>query len=219
MAGMEHRHVWHLWPSRRWPASAAEESDLIEGLRETVDEMPLRPLDGPTELRVAATALVNILRGGCTWQEASGHLPGLDPRDVISAYDVLERRRSASHAACLTLLDTSTALDEETLESASRLLPVVAARIAELHFAGAHEAADAVRRRSLEQVRSIAALVLEVESRLEDASGERALLLGERLHDPVGESLWSSAHYLPRRATDLSPRRVADLIQDWNPTP
>lgn len=219
-------HVWHLWPSRYWPASAAEEtrfhSDLV-ALSERATRGPVGPVapaDRSSGHRSHVTAVLNALRSGMEATALLEQIPGTAPQSLLEAYEDLEARREASEHAWDAIVRTPRlAAHRATLASARELLPVPLHRIA-TRVAGGGTAAAAVATIAA-QVQRHRRAVHGVERALSGLTppSARAVRLGLQLHNPQEPALWGSAFYLPRRVADISPTRVADLLNERNLAP
>lgn len=225
-------YVWHLWPARYWPTSVEEEVRFHADLRALAGPLSAHPQrcprkrpqaseDARRQFRVHVTAVLNALRSGLPAAELVALVPGTPVSALHEAYDMLEGLRAQAHADWLTIVgDPQNLTHPATLRSASRLLPIPLHRIATRNTAAGGDLPAAVLAAAA-QVAGHGALVHEVEKdlALSQSSTRQAIELGARLHNPLTPALWGSAYYLPRRVTDLSPTRVADLLNERNLKP
>lgn len=229
-------YSWHVLPARGWPTSAAEELRFVADLHQQVAlgvrgprRAPRHPRDAQKAAeevlehqRVNITAVLNALRCGMSVAELLDQLPGAHPYDLLAGYTVLASRRAAAADAWATLVaDPNRLLDQEIATRASLLLPIPVYRaLTAISSGGARSVTQAVRR-AAQLVRERTAAVDAVEANLahRGAADPSAVLLGARLHNLGPDAqwdppLWAAAYYLPRRVTDLSPRRVGDLLNE-----
>lgn len=199
---MVERHAWHLWPSRLWPASPAEERALIARWRATTT-----PTVSPT--RSAVTLLMVALRAGATADELAELAPAVTPADLLGAYDELSIRRRRSVTALNRLLDHPDRVRDTTISSASRIAPEIVHRVTT--HPGCLDQVVADVRADIAAAGTEAASV-EAQLARVDRSDTSGTTLGRRLFDPYRSALWGSPSFIPTRVTQLTPGRVAALL-------
>ena len=209
--------LWHLWPSRQWPSSAAEEAALIADLRAAAAALELRY---PGRLlddvgRHDTTAVLNALRSGLGGAQLLAQIPGAEPANLVRAYEVLSLRLSQTRGAWLAIATNPTwAVVEANAASAAVLMPIPVPRIL---TAAAHTQGKSLASATAEVVNVVAQharVVARIEQELATCTpgGSRGPALGARLHNPLNPGLWGSPFFLPDRVTALSSPRVADLL-------
>lgn len=153
---MPRTHLWNPWPSRCWPANAAEEQAFLDALaaraapgrRRGRTSVHAEIATGAGRVRVTATAVaaptpggrpwtrsdltcvLTALRGGASVGEIFEVAPGLDAASMVRAYRDLEALRGASEDAWAALCAERSvdALENHGL-AAAKLLPVPVARL------------------------------------------------------------------------------------------
>jgi hypothetical protein len=220
-------HVWHLWPSRQWPASPEEETQFVADLSRAAARVVARRRRPPTEpvddvtARANTTAVVNALRSGIGAVALLELVPGTPATELLAAYELLSdglRASAQDWAAIVTEPALAGVLVVAT--SASVLMAVPMHRIATISANGRGctltTAVVAISASVGEHTRRAEA----VERALAQCPPQdlrRRIALGAQLHNPLDPALWGSPYYLPSRVTTLSPRRVADLLGERDP--
>lgn len=214
-------HVWHVWPARHWPASVQEEHTFFQDLTAAADtaEEPYQS-DGDDEqilARAAITAVLNALRCGLTAAELLDRVPGTHPTQLRNAYQNLDTRRRRAVAAWYRIVQAPN--DEPSPEDMTQAGLVLPAALHRLRTTARLTTRGWPARQVLTYDREVAAQVWiarQVESALSARTppDQQAVEIGNRLHHPWQPALWSAAFYLPRRVTDLSSARVADLLHE-----
>ena len=95
--------LWHLWPARNWPFAPVEERLFVDDLVAAC-AAPSATGDAAEFDRGDATAVLNSLRCGLSWDGLAGFVPGADPRRLLAAYRALDKARAVSTAAFEQLL-------------------------------------------------------------------------------------------------------------------
>jgi hypothetical protein len=205
-------YIWHIWPARHWPASAAEETTFLEALQRVANlrSNEVRPFE-----RGDLTTVCNALRNGMSLAELYAVAPGIAPDRLLSAYRHIEQRRAASTAAFNALCaELSERTVNEHAPAAALLLPVPTYRLVAAHLSKrptfAQEELQAVR----EMVDATTAYTTSNEQRLASGKvvGDDAVRLGRVLYDPFAGGLWSHAYYVTQRVGTLVPDRTRDLL-------
>ena len=217
---MSETYLWHLWPSRRFPASAAEEVATIADLTTRAN----RPAS--TFERGDLTGLLNMLRLGMSVTEVWRYAPGFEADRLLAAYHFIESRRAESaQSFALMLADPLRSDLNELAELASPLVPVPTYRIVSAVRAYEEGASNAERAEELELAISLiettcAAAISQARALEENLvliasrDPEAAVKVARRLYDPYDVCLWADPFYIPRRVTDLLPSRVSDLLNE-----
>lgn len=205
-------YIWHVWPSRRYPASALEEQRLVRDLAAAGKLPPGKILQHE---RGDATTVLNALRLGLSFAQLLAVAPGLEPDRLLSAYRHLDRLRERSIEAFTALLDepTSSSVLQHS-QHAAALMPVPTFHLmAGIDASTARERARVLAdtRRQLAAARRVAA---EQEAHLlaADLDDLSRIRLGRVLYDPYMGGLWSHPYYAPMRVGTLVPDRVRDLL-------
>lgn len=215
---MTTRRVWHVWPTRNWPASPTEEDAFVADLDRlaTADHRP-RPSRPHPPTRPDVTAVLNALRSGATAREVTSFIPGTPPAALAAAYRHLADRLTIAVAAWNDLVaDPTLEAVHAHASAAAVILPVPVYRIVTVAANAGHLAlADTISELDA-RVRDHQEVCRRVEH---DLVGRRApdpvaVALGARLHNPIEPALWGSPYFLPTRVTSLSPTRVADLLEE-----
>lgn len=205
-------YIWHVWPARRYPASALEEQRLVRDLA-AAGKLPLGKI--LQHERGDATTVLNALRLGLSFTQLLAVAPGLKPDRLLSAYRHLDRLRERSIEAFTTLLDDPTPSSVlQHSQHAAALMPVPTFHLmAGIDAATARERARVLAdtRRQLAAARRVAA---EQEAHLlaADLDDLSRIRIGRVLYDPYMGGLWSHPYYAPMRVGTLVPDRVRDLF-------
>lgn len=204
--------VWTAGPFRGWPCSAEEEQDLINDARLACGEEHPRKRPSRSDI----TALVVALRDGADFFELREFLPGLDPARLVAAYEFLEKRRKVAADAWNDIAHNPNVISlTRSADKAAIVLPVPVTELVRVAAAAHSEhAIEHVIQAVSKRVADETAYTLEVEADLHENkhSPIRRMRIGAELFQPQHQCLWSSAYYLPRRVTDLSPLRIMDLL-------
>lgn len=220
---MSVEYAWHVLPARHWPSSQAEEASFRDQLLTASQDTPRprRPQDPELlrrDHRSHVTAVLNALRCGMNWEELLAQLPGLNPHPMLVAYDDLQSRRVAAAEAWRRIVsDPDLVVSEPAVaQGAAALMPVVIHRALTRAHRGGAVALHHVITHATAQIAAHTRVSRRIELMLaaRTAPDPTAVRLGARLHNVTQPALWSAAHYLPRRVTDLSPTRVADLLNE-----
>lgn len=205
-------YIWHVWPSRRYPASSLEEQRLVRDLAAAGKLPPGKIIQHE---RGDATTVLNALRLGLTFAQLVSVAPGLRPDRLLSAYRHLDRLRERSIEAFAALLDdpTPTSVVQHS-QHAATLLPVPTFHL----MAGIDASTARERTRILNDTRrqlaatSNAALAQEEQLLAVDLDDLSKVRLGRVLYDPYIGGLWSHPYYAPIRVGTMVPDRVRDLL-------
>ena len=204
-------YLWHIWPARHWPSSAAEEQAFVLDLSAAADLPEGKHVSSE---RGDLTTVLNVLRNGMSYEDLLKVAPGVVPRRLLSAYREIDKLRRESLESFAALLESPNQHTiHEYATAAAKLLPVPTYRL----VAAVSESPTAVRRTVVE-LRAQIAESLEVASEHETrlASGSLAAFdavrLGRSLYDPFAGGVWSLPYYTPTRVGTLVPARVRDLL-------
>lgn len=205
-------YIWHVWPSRRYPASSLEEQRLVRDLAAAGKLPPGKILQHE---RGDATTVLNALRLGLSFAQLLAVAPGLKPDRLLSAYRHLDRLRERSIEAFTALLDdpTPTAVIQHS-QLAAALMPVPTFHLmAGIDASTARERARVLAdvRRQLAAARRVVA-EQEVNLLATDLDDLSRIRLGRLLYDPYMGGLWSHPYYAPVRVGTMVPDRVRDLL-------
>jgi len=208
---------WHPWPvERAWPLRADEEATFVTTLADAAEESDPRETARPEGwTRSDLTAVVTALRQGVTGTQLLTHAPGRHPATLHAAY------RAADQALHSTLTAFDRLLTTPTMSSlsadgpvAARLLPRPVADLVTVayHTAGAGNTLAAGKIRAHIAEASAHAAALE-----EDVAAARfrddACIIARELFHPQQSCAWSHAYFVPSRVGQLTPIRLADLLQ------
>jgi hypothetical protein len=203
--------LWEPWVGPGYPATSLQEHALIE---------QLRSLAAPTKRRPAVqrddiTAVMVALRTNLTCEQLFHVAPGLKPQNLVRAYDHVHELHRKAHEGATAMLASGLQGIAGTLDGAALLLPVPAARLR-----------VSIEMENLAQLKNTFEHLLVLVDRTADQvnrmevwlndnaviSPTEASLIGGKLYNPYGESLWLSPYFLPCRVGQLSPRRLATLL-------
>jgi hypothetical protein len=214
-----HGYIWHLWPGKNRPATAHEEQKLVSGLRDAAGggaESFAGIGDGDGQVqRGVLTALMNALRCCLTAPELFERAPGLNPAELVFAYDLVDSARRKSVDAFDSIVREPTL--ESLVEHSAAASLLMGVPVREMTPPGGVIENAAVERavaRVMQNVDAVSRRAFEFEESLRlCAPGEAAgVEIGRLLYDPYQAALWSSPYFLSRRVGDLVPLRVADLL-------
>ena len=161
--------LWHLWPARNWPFAPAEERLFVDELTAAC-AAPAAAGDVAEFDRGDATALLNSLRCGLSWDDLAGFVPGADPRRLLAAYRALDKARAVSAAAFEQLLTgpAPAGAPEGLTADAARVAPVATGRVAAAWNTSSGEQVAAVVSEMREMRAAVAGLVDGAEQHLQD---------------------------------------------------
>lgn len=205
-------YIWHVWPSRRYPASSLEEAQLLQDLTADANLPPDKIIQHE---RGDATTVLNALRLGLSFAQLRIAAPGLNPDRLLSAYRHLDRLRERSIASFTSMLeDPTTASIIQHSQNAATLLPVPTFHL----MAGINAKTSRERERVISNTRrQLAAsrrmaVEKEVQMAASDTDDFSKIRLGRTLYDPYAGGLWSLPYYVPPRVGTMVPGRVRDLF-------
>lgn len=210
---MPDQHARHAWPGRRWPVSVDEEHVFVSELTAAAGRRPSQRWS-----RADLTACLTALRAGCTLTEVLEWAPGASPSAMLAAYRHLDARRMEAIEAwghICAAPGTDVLVVHGTL--AYRLLPVPVQTVLNAieQLAERPAAFSRVVRRTAAEVRHMTAAGQKVSARLAVTTDSRhAVDLGRRLFDPVASCVWAEPYFAAERVGELSPVRVADLLDE-----
>ena len=203
---------WSPWPTDRdWPMTGAEEARLVTGLAGHAGD--LRP-DHPHD-RTDVTLIMAAARTGIDADELLERLPGRTPAGLLAAYRDVELLLTRVNAAWQTLIDTPTLRTLSTFGPAIKLLlPKPVGRI----VTAAHNTSGAGLPAATTKTAARIA-----ESRVE-SDGLEALLstrtdqaclsaVGRKLYHPYQTCVWSGMYFQALRVGQLTPVRLAALLE------
>jgi hypothetical protein len=158
------------------------------------------------------TSVVTMLRCGIGVDAARFFAPGMRVSALAGAYDHVDNTRAQATTDWHRLLEDPCGASAETILSAERILPSGVRRI----LAARPQGADAVHA-AVEQVVAVLERRWREVGSVEEALHLGGTAVGVLLVDPWRPSLWDRPDYMPRRVTDLSPRRLRDLLGERYP--
>lgn len=202
---------WHPWPvDRSWPASSSEEVAFVAHLADASSGESVR------HDRADVTVLVTALRNGAAAPEVLAWACGIRPGRLLAAYHDLERRRAdAARAWRRIAAEPTTSTLATRGPDAARIVPAAVGQMTRVmrntSAAGLPLAAAKLQARMDEAARTVAAVERQL---AEERDFERACRVGAQLFAPFAECLWAHPLFLPERVGQLSPQRVADLLDE-----
>jgi hypothetical protein len=203
---------WHIWPGHGAPCTIAEEARFVAELESSEH----RPVGGSRlTFRDFLTAVVTALRCGAPPSTVLRLAPGLDPRQMLTAYREVERRRSAATAAWHAIVASPT---HDSLRThgpcAATLLPQVVLDLARRsEWMSPAQLSETVGGAGI-RVLTVTEHIAGVEEQLR-LSRDRARYVtqGRLLLNLYGPGLWSHPYHLPCRVGALTPLRLDDLMK------
>ena len=214
------RFLWQLLPARNWPFTPVEERLFVDDLAAACAAPPA--VGDVSEFggfgRGDATALLNSLRCGLSWDGLVGFVPGVDPRRLLAAYRALDKARAVSVAAFEQLLAEPPPVgsSDGLTAAAARVVPAATGRVVAAWNASSEQAA-AVVSELREMCAVVAGLVDAAEQHLQnpDVGPVAKVRSGRDLYDPFRSGLWSHPLFIPDRVGSLVPVRAASLLASF----
>lgn len=201
------RRMWHLWPGQLWPFTREQEDVFARDLRAEASRPSRSDRDD-------LTALLGILRCGCSLEAALTVAPGLRVNRLLHVYDRLDQSLQTARSAWAEIVGGDEDAVPKAAEKASLLLPGIVGRVTSSLAAGSAESFRTALRSVSHQIDVTAAHAQHLEGQcLSMPPGSPAVIeLGAELFHPHRPGVYASPTYLPDRVASLSSLRVSDLL-------
>jgi hypothetical protein len=201
------RRMWHLWPGQLWPFTLEQEAAFATDLRNAATRNSRSDRDD-------LTALLGILRCGCTLEDALRLAPGLRVNRLASAYNRLSENLDQARDAWTALTLCEPGEVGRYTDRVALLVPGLAGRVVAAARDDASEPFRAAVRSVVHQVEVTDARARQIEARCAACppGSPTVVDLGAELFHPHRPGVYASPTYLPDRVATLSPVRVSDLL-------
>lgn len=200
---------WTTWSSARgYPLSADEERKLIDEFRNFTGTKPARDPKVLTDRQVASL-LLTLIRDGGTLEDLTAITPQLNPTTLADIYDRVQTRLDAARKAWNAVVaDPNNAT--EHLDDVARVLPQLA------NILRSKEGED-----TTDLVQRMAAKVDATTVQIDEIEHEMHRVITDLERDNkhyslvrAASCLWNDNMFLPERVGQLTPTRLAFILED-----
>lgn len=200
---------WTTWSSARgYPLSATEEKELIDECRAFAGPKPARNTKVLTDRQVASL-LLTLLRDGGTLDDLQATTPNLDPRTVADIYDRIQHRLNNARNAWQTVTEKQAA-DQDQLYKVATVLP----QLANILRSNVDEDCADLISRMTQKVTAATEQINEIEDAMHTGATELERCNRHYSLVRAASCLWDDTMFLPTRVGQLTPTRLAFLMED-----
>jgi hypothetical protein len=200
--------MWHVWPGQHWPFLRDQEVRFIEELAAAGKKSSKYDRDD-------ATALLNALRCGTSFEDLMRFAPGAKPGRMIAVYNLLEKNRALTVEAWLAIEQDPTIVNlRKHSAAASRLLPLAIHRSLAASEIMSKDGTTFSLAASSAEIHQITVFAHGLESALVNLKPQdpEGVEIGCRLYNPHEPGVYGNPFYLPDRVASLSPVRVREFL-------